>query len=400
MSTLDPELPTCGLPLSNRHARARNFHLPVRGPPARAQVWKAPVASLGAAGLQTRLPLLEAVRLNLYDPDYYETADCQPLGRDDVPDDFPWMNQPVTVFTPRQIGLVRAMSEPFATADGLIADNDSRPLNTPNPHPLATPPRCFALKWYRTVDGEIQDIPCRFATRFSAPPGQPALSPLRLPEVMNLFSSIHYCPRLSVTEYAWGLDRQFMTRDVEPARLVFWEPDGNRPAVLGQEYETAGIRFELDLGEESSIGQFLRRLWDHPQSGVVQTVVLQVLYAFLAEYARNPVPPGSPPWMLPSRPSVFVAQSENARPLPPPGTLAPARRGEPRPGRTVCAGFGRAGGLLHCGVFDTDAFGNGTSDVIRRNLYVSAVERVLATRQQARGRRRGCPADARYGSLP
>ena len=60
------------------------------------------------------------------------------------------------------------MSQPFATADGLIADNDSRPLNTPNPHPLATPPRRFALKWYRTVDGEIQDIPCRFATRFSS----------------------------------------------------------------------------------------------------------------------------------------------------------------------------------------------------------------------------------------
>ena len=36
-------------------------------------------------------------------------------------------------------------------------------------------------------------------------------------------------------------------------------------------------------------------------------------------------------------------------------------------------------------MFDTDAFGNGTSDVIRRNLYVSAVERVLATRQQALG---------------
>ena len=36
-------------------------------------------------------------------------------------------------------------------------------------------------------------------------------------------------------------------------------------------------------------------------------------------------------------------------------------------------------------LFDTDAFGNGTSDVIRRNLYVSAVERVLATRQQALG---------------
>ena len=36
-------------------------------------------------------------------------------------------------------------------------------------------------------------------------------------------------------------------------------------------------------------------------------------------------------------------------------------------------------------MFDTDAFGNGTSDVIRRNLYVSVVERVLATRQQALG---------------
>ena len=36
-------------------------------------------------------------------------------------------------------------------------------------------------------------------------------------------------------------------------------------------------------------------------------------------------------------------------------------------------------------LFDTDAFGNGTSDVIRRNLYVSAVERVLVTKQQALG---------------
>ncbi len=35
-------------------------------------------------------------------------------------------------------------------------------------------------------------------------------------------------------------------------------------------------------------------------------------------------------------------------------------------------------------LFDTDAFGNGTSDVIRRNLYLSAVERVPA----GRGRRK------------
>ena len=291
-------------------ARARNLHLPVHGPPARVQVWKVPVASLARRGCKRDCRCLEAVRLNLYDPDYYETADCQPLDRGDVPDAFPWMNHPVTVFTPRQIGLVRSMSEPFATADGLIADNDSRPLNTPNPHPLATPPRCFALKWYRTVDGEVQDNSCRFATRFRAAPGHPALTPLRRPEVMNLFSSIQYCPRLSVTEYAWGLDRQFMTREVEPARLVFWEPDGNRPAVLGQEYETAGIRFDLDLGKEESDRPVPITTSDHPQSGVVQTVLLQVLYAFLAEYARNPVRPGSPPWMQPGRPSVFVARSE------------------------------------------------------------------------------------------
>jgi hypothetical protein len=236
------------------------------------------------------------------------------LTEADLPTDFvgrvPGIQVPV--YTPQQIGLTWVPEEPRATADGLVADGDHTPPAL-GVFPLPQPPRTFALRWYRVTSSDaIDDIPCRFQQRYTVPAGQPPLSRLPWPEMCNLFASVCYDPSMEVTEFVWGLDQQFTTRQVDPARLVYREGgDGAtlNPVALGRHFRTPGIRFMLDLQPGSALDVFLDEVGHHAASGLYQGLLTQVLYAFLEEYARNPAPPGAPFWIGGSRPSVFTARN-------------------------------------------------------------------------------------------
>jgi hypothetical protein len=274
---------------------------------------KVPVSSLGGRGTTVEVPEIFGVKLDVGDPQYFEPAGCPDLGLDDLPVEFSGDGASVPVFRPRQVGLIPAQSEPLPTADGLLADDDERPYgNQSGIHSLATPPRCFPLRWYRlATSSSISPIKCRFVERFHAPAGQPSLDPLELPPILKMFHSIGYDRNLHVTEFTWGLDRQFMTRQIEAARLIYRDADPQTPRriALGHHYTTSGIRYEIDLRPNSPIGSFLDDLQTHPSSAVFQGLLDHSLHAFLEENARNPQVQGAPWWVEPSRPSVFTVRN-------------------------------------------------------------------------------------------
>src|SRR5262249_54395767 len=152
---------------------------------------------------------------------------------------------------------------------------------------------------------------CRFQARFRVPAAHPPLEPLELPPVNRLFHSVGHDPELGVTEFIWGLDRHFMTRQVEAARLIYRDADQQNPrrVALGHHYTTAGVRYEVDLRPHSPIGDFLDQVESHKESAVYQAVLEYSLYAFLAENARNPQVAGTPWWIEASRPSVFTVRT-------------------------------------------------------------------------------------------
>ena len=210
-----------------------------------ARARKVPVNGFGAKGLTPILPRIEGVCLEVDDPEYFQPADCSDLNVTDLPEDFIGAGFPVKVYSPRQIGMISASSEPLATVDGLLADNDSRPFET-GIYPLATPPRCYPLHWSRIVPSTPAEIPCRFQERFTSPNGS-RLPRLPWPEVFSLFTEVVSDPSLDITEYAWGLDRQFMTRQVDPARFVYRNMQG-QPIVLGHSYRAPGLCFHIEIG--------------------------------------------------------------------------------------------------------------------------------------------------------
>ncbi|KYF70833.1 DEAD/DEAH box helicase [Sorangium cellulosum] len=274
---------------------------------------KIPVARFGARGLTELQPGLQAVRLEVADAEFYQPADCAPLAPADLPANYPWAGATVHVYRPRQIGTIWASSEPLVTPDGLLVDGDSAGFDTEAKFQVHTPPRCYPLRWFRIELAAIDAAPppCRFAAGFDVPPGQAPLKPLPLPVILSPFSAIRYSRELDVTEFVWGLDRQFMSRDVrDPARLVYCDAEQNlAPAVLGRHFKTPGLQFDLDLGPASSTARFLTSVWEQPASPVHQAVLLKTLYGFLEEHARAPLPDDQPSWVDRKRPSLFVVRN-------------------------------------------------------------------------------------------
>lgn len=452
---------------------------------------KVPVRQFGAVGLDTRQRGLEDVVLDVADDTFYEpVSGCPPIAPDDLPSDFPDRHQAVPVFRPRQVGMIPSWSEPLPHPDGLLADDDERPsANAPLP-PMATPPRCFGLRWYRIEHSQSGRGPIadRLTTRYTGPDGAPVPSAPR-PPVLRLFSNTEYDAAIEVTAFVWGLDRQFMTRQVDAARLVYRNGDANAPGpvALGYHFTTPGLRFEIDLRDNTVIGGFLRELESRPGSPAHQAVLAHALHDFLAENARAPADPNNPPWAEQARPSVFVvrnlrtivwfhlleqwhpAAASRTIPQGPPrfslddiiGCFSPghARYLDPNRYARICRWIAavqnpasvndravtlqdtrtyfdeacaRAANLntaffrltaerlllnstgiaLHNAalrvsgasaedvsyfyrrrddapseivLFDSDEFGNGTCDLLRRNFHVSAIERVLAARETALG---------------
>ena len=454
--------------------------------------YKVPVSRFGARGLDTRQRGLEDVLLDTADEAYFQpVATCLPIEPQDLPHDYPDRYQAVPVFRPRQVGMISSWSEPIPHPDGLLADNDERDLALSPPlPPMATPPRCFALRWYRLTYSEDHrgPVPDRLTVRYRSPSGTP-IPPASRPPVLGLFAAEEYDGRIDVTSFVWGLDRQFMTRAIDAARFVYRsaDPQTPGPVALGHQFQTPGIRFEVDLRPGTAIGDFLDAAELHVDSPVHQALLAHVLHDFLSEHARAPADPTNPPWAEQARPSTFMVRnlrtliwfhlleqwhppaSSQAVPGAPPrfalddliGCFTPghARYLDPIRYDRVCRWVAAAqhassvsdrtntlrdslpyfqeacqrvanlaGALLRrtaerlllnsIGItlhnaalrvsgassddlsyfyrhhsdgpsevvlFDSDEFGNGTADLLRRNFHVSAVERVLTAREAALG---------------
>lgn len=272
---------------------------------------KVPVSRFGTRGTTVEVPGVFGVNIEAGDPEYYEAAGCVDLADEDLPREFAYEGEQVPVYRCRQIGLILSQSEPIPSSDGLLADGDERPFGASNGlQPLATPPRCFPLRWYR-INGSAnpEAMPCRLQQRYLPPAGQPPLQPLSQPPVSRLFRQVTYDTEMEVTEFVWGLDRHFMTRQVDAARLIYRDADQQKRVALGHHFKTPGVRFEIDLRPGSAINACLVDMMNRPGAPVHLAVLDHALYAFLAENARNAPAPGSPAWVEPSRPSAFTVRN-------------------------------------------------------------------------------------------
>lgn len=274
--------------------------------------YKVPVSRYTGQGVRSIPYRLESILLRVDDPEYFDRAvGCPLLATTDLPPDFPETGQPVTVFTPRQVSLIRSRDElRVSVVSGLVADDDSAPF-AQGTHTLPQPPRTFPLRWFRVNCSDAAGpVPCRLQERYRGPSGQ-QLPRQPWPAVCGLFRDVAFDPALEVTDFVWGLDQQFTTRQVDPARFVYragGDPPTNQPVALGRHFTAPGLRFNLDLTPGSPLDRFLDEAAAEVDSAAHQTLMLQVLHAFLAEYARTPLDGGAP-WEDPSRPSVFTVRN-------------------------------------------------------------------------------------------
>ncbi|BDG08615.1 DEAD/DEAH box helicase family protein [Anaeromyxobacter paludicola] len=274
---------------------------------------KVPVNRCGAVGVNVEVPQLAGVRLDTTNAEFFEPANCPDLTDADLPVEFGSEGTPVPVVRQRQIGLTPASSEPLITSEGLLADGDERAATGDQGiFSLPTPPRCFALRWYRITssDSGASSIACRVAERFRSPGGT-ALPPLALPPVSQLFRSITIDRQMAVTEFVWGLDRHFMTRQVEAARLIYRDadPQNSRRVALGHHFETVGMKFDIDFGSGSRLGGFIDEVLSRESSPAFQALLAHALHEFLAESATNAPTQGTGWWVQRSRPSTFTVRT-------------------------------------------------------------------------------------------
>lgn len=252
--------------------------------------------------------LQQAVLLRTQSADWYARAECDDLGLDDLPWQFPGRgHNDVPVLTPRQVVLLPAQSEPRVRySDGMLADDDSREIDPQvDTAVLPTPPRCYPLQWFRCqLSNQVSSLLCRFSARFSRW-SESELPPLPASPVERQFDQIRYDPELGVTEFAWGMDRQYMNRAVQSPRLLYKDETGSEYVAIGQHYTTEGLVFDLNYGPGTTLDSFLDDLLSHPESPVYQACLWQVLDAFLARYATSGADPATP-WLPGEPPSVFA----------------------------------------------------------------------------------------------
>ena len=273
---------------------------------------KVPVGSHHASAQPSSIgPLLQRVMLRTETAEYFEAAEaCPEIESADLPPDFVGF-APVKVYIPRQIPLIRSDSEPRilprAMGEGLLMDGDSRPVPVgalfAASIQLPQPPRSYALRWYRltpssgraAVESSFQPILRTYSTN---PPTFP------LPPVYAMFAAIDFDPQIQITDYIWGLDRQFTSRQADAARLVYCRNDETNTPVsmaLGHRYTAPSLIFTVDISDASSFNTFISELLGQTQSVAYQTLLPQVLQRFIAEHGR--IAGGG--WFASARPSVF-----------------------------------------------------------------------------------------------
>lgn len=273
--------------------------------------YKVPLSRYAGQEVRNISHRLEAVLLRVDDPLWFDPAGCTPLDPADLPPDFPGTGRAVEVYTPRQVTLVRGRDKPRVSAvNGMVADDDPYPF-AQGTDDLPQPPRTFPLRWFRVRESaDAGLVPCRLTARYCGPSGQ-QLPRQPWPAAAGLFRAVAFDPRLEVTDFVWGLDQQFATRRVDPARLVYragGDPPSNHPVAVGRHFTAPGLRFDLDFAPGSPLDQFVSEATTATDSATHQTLLLQALYAFLGEYARTPVDGGAP-WDDPARPSAFTVRN-------------------------------------------------------------------------------------------
>jgi hypothetical protein len=258
---------------------------------------KAAVGSQNAVAQPSPIAnLLQMVVLKTDTAEYFEPAEsCPDIAQEDLPPDFIGFG-PVRVYTPRQIALIPSSSEPRVLpanmGEGLLVDGDSRPVPSGSffaaSFTLPQPPRSFSLRWYRLATStERIALESRFQRLLRQYSNNPPQFPW--PPVFSMFSAMDYDPKLEITDYVWGLDRQFTSRQVEAARLVYWrqESDGTPLAMcLGHKYVAPGLIFNLDTSPNSRVQGFIDEMFAQSSSVVYQTLLPQILQKFLSEYGR------------------------------------------------------------------------------------------------------------------
>jgi hypothetical protein len=259
--------------------------------------------------------LLQMVVLQTDTSEYFEAAaSCPDIESDDLPPDFVGYG-PVKVFTPRQLALIKSDSEPRVLprdmGEGLLVDGDSRPVPQgqafAGSFTLPQPPRSFSLRWYRLVSSVGRTaVESRFQRLLREYANNPPAFPW--PPVFSMFSTMDFDHQLEVTDYVWGLDRQFTSRRADAARLVYWRQTEDQtpvPMSLGHRYTAPGLVFTVDISPESAVSTFLSELLGRPESIVYQSLLPQVLQRFIAEYGR--ISGGG--WFATPRPSIFVIRN-------------------------------------------------------------------------------------------
>lgn len=262
--------------------------------------------------------LLQMVVLRTDTAEYFEVAEaCPDIDTADLPPDFVGYG-PVKVFTPKQIPLIRSESEPRVLprdmGEGLLVDGDSRPVpqgaQFAASFPLPQPPRSFALRWYRlkpsqgriAVVSGFQHLLNQYANN---PPSFP------WPPAYSIFSAMDFDPHLEITDFVWGLDRQFTSRQVDPARLVYWrqaEDNTPVPMALGHRFTAPALIFNLDTSNQSAINAFIQEVLNQSGCVVYQSVLVQTLDRFIAEFGRV----GGGGWFATPRPSIFAVRNLRA----------------------------------------------------------------------------------------
>jgi hypothetical protein len=264
--------------------------------------------TIGAPGVQR-------VLLRVDQAEFFEPAPgCAHLTADDLPEGFLGA-APVPVFTPRQIVVEPARSQPLVyRADGMLADGDSRPVPAAGQAAIVqevmAPPQCYALQWFRIEFDAPAPVVPRFQARLAEYSSGRPVPAFPLPPVLAVFSQIRFDQRIGVTEFVWGLDRQFMSRNVDAARLVYRSRQGDAsvPVALGHRFCAPALIFTIDASPESQLRQLLDEVWAHPASAAYQSLLAQMFVAFLEQHAQMPVDPAAP-WLGGAPPSVFAIRN-------------------------------------------------------------------------------------------
>lgn len=200
----------------------------------------------------------------------------------ELPTDYPvhYRDREMIVFEPQAIKLqyVPSMFTHVDPTNSLVRDDDDFPLKGQSGGgvPIQQLPQSRPLNWYKIT--HFSD-----ASEEIEPKILGVGKKLKIPPVFSLiFTSVKFTEKLDVTEYVYGIDRQYATQRADGIRILYRQKDTlPTPAALGKEFLTDGIvfRVNIELFEESLTS--LLSTQDSFSRSVRKQLLWQSLYAYL-----------------------------------------------------------------------------------------------------------------------